>query len=86
MTWEPVTRIVARLARDSSLPTGLRLRLWLLLTYFALPIDVVPDVVPGIGYADDEVLVVWTLRSVSRRAGPAALERHWPGTAGGCRS
>jgi uncharacterized membrane protein YkvA (DUF1232 family) len=54
--------------------------LWLLLGYLALPIDLVPDFIPVIGYADDAVIVVLALRSVTRRAGPEALERHWPGT------
>lgn len=75
-----VLRLTARLARDASLPRGLRLRLWLLLAYLALPVDLVPDVIPVIGYADDAVLVVWTLRSVARLAGAEAVERHWPGT------
>jgi hypothetical protein len=26
------------------------------------------------------VIVAWTLRAVVRRAGPVALERHWPGS------
>lgn len=32
------------------------------------------------GYADDAVIVAWALRSVTRSAGPDALDRHWPGT------
>ena len=75
-----VLRLVARLARDSSLPRGLRIRLWLLLGYLALPIDLVPDFIPVIGYADDAILLVWTLRSVTRIAGTDAVTRHWPGT------
>jgi uncharacterized membrane protein YkvA (DUF1232 family) len=78
-----VVRLLARLARDGSLPRGVRVRLWLLLGYLALPIDLVPDVIPVIGYADDAVLVVWTLRAVLRRAGADALDRHWPGTPDG---
>lgn len=78
-----VLRLVGRLARDRSLPRGVRVRLWLLLGYLALPIDLVPDVIPVLGYADDAVLVVWTLRAVARRAGPDALERHWPGSPDG---
>lgn len=78
-----VLRLVGRLARDRSLPRGVRVRLWLLLGYLALPIDLVPDVIPVLGYADDAVLVVWTLRAVARRAGPEALERHWPGSPDG---
>lgn len=73
-------RLVGRLARDRTLPRGVRLRLWLLLAYLALPVDLVPDVVPVIGVADDAVLVVLVLRSVVRRAGPDAVRRHWPGS------
>jgi uncharacterized membrane protein YkvA (DUF1232 family) len=78
-----VAPLVTRLARDSSLPGGVRLRLALLLGYLALPIDLVPDVVPVVGYADDVVVVALVLRSVVRRAGPDAIERHWPGTPDG---
>ncbi|RBY76137.1 hypothetical protein DQ239_14125 [Blastococcus sp. TF02-09] len=74
-----VVRLVRRLAADGSLPRGVRVRLWLLLGYLLLPIDLVPDVIPVIGYADDVVVVAWTLRSVARRAGSDALARHWPG-------
>ena len=81
-----VLRLVTRLARDPSLPRAVRVRLWLLLGYLAMPIDVVPDVLPVIGYADDAVVVVWALRSVMRSAGPEALERHWPGTPQGLRT
>lgn len=81
-----VLRLVARLARDPLLPRGVRVRLWLLLGYLALPFDLVPDVLPVIGYSDDAVLVLWTLRSVARGAGEEALRRHWPGTAEGLRA
>lgn len=78
-----VVRLLRRLATDTSLPRGVRVRLWLLLAYLASPIDLVPDFVPVLGYADDAVLVALVLRSVTRRAGSAALARHWPGTAAG---
>jgi uncharacterized membrane protein YkvA (DUF1232 family) len=76
-------RLIGRLARDRELPRGVRFRLWLLAAYLALPIDLIPDVVPVIGYADDAVAVALVLRSVVRTAGPSALERHWPGTPDG---
>jgi uncharacterized membrane protein YkvA (DUF1232 family) len=76
-------RLIGRLARDASLPRGIRVRLWLLLAYLALPFDLVPDVVPVLGYADDALVVALVLRSVVRAAGPVAIERHWPGTAEG---
>jgi uncharacterized membrane protein YkvA (DUF1232 family) len=78
-----VVRLVRRLAADRSLPRAVRIRLWLLLAYLLSPIDLVPDVVPVVGYADDVVVVAWVLRSVVRRAGPEALARHWPGEPAG---
>lgn len=76
-------RLVSRLARDPSLPRGVRIRLWLLLGYLASPIDLVPDFVPIVGYADDALIVAIALRSVVRAAGAQPLERHWPGSPDG---
>lgn len=76
-------RLLRRLATDQSLPRGVRIRLWLLFVYLALPFDLVPDFIPVIGYADDVIVVMVVLRSVVRRAGPEAIERHWSGTADG---
>ncbi|WP_150237267.1 YkvA family protein [Nocardiopsis quinghaiensis] len=76
-------RLVSRLARDRELPRGVRVRLWLLLAYLALPVDLVPDFVPVLGHADDAIVAALVLRSVVRRAGEQALERHWPGTPDG---
>jgi uncharacterized membrane protein YkvA (DUF1232 family) len=75
-----VLRLVRRLGADPELPRTLRVRLWLLLAYLALPFDLIPDFLPVVGYADDAVIVAWTLRAVVRRAGPAVLARHWPGS------
>ena len=76
-------RLLHRLATDRTTPWGIRVRLGLLLAYLAMPIDVVPDFIPVIGYADDVVIIAATLRSVVRRAGPAAVASHWPGTPDG---
>ena len=78
-----ILRLLRRVAGDRSVGRGVRVRLWFLLAYLALPIDVVPDVIPVIGYADDLVIAAVVLRSVVRRAGPDVLRRHWPGTAEG---
>jgi uncharacterized membrane protein YkvA (DUF1232 family) len=73
-------RLLRRLATDPDLPRGVRVRIWLLLAYLASPIDLVPDFVPIIGYADDAVVVIVTLRSVARAAGVEGLRAHWPGS------
>lgn len=76
-------RLIPRLARDPALPRAVRIRLWLLLAYLAMPIDLIPDFIPVLGYADDAIVVAAVLRSVLRAAGPLALDRHWPGTQDG---
>jgi uncharacterized membrane protein YkvA (DUF1232 family) len=73
-------RLINRLATDPETPRGVRIRLALLLVYLALPIDLIPDFVPVLGYADDAIIVALTLRSATRSAGPDALAKHWPGT------
>ncbi|GAA3778337.1 YkvA family protein [Streptomyces chiangmaiensis] len=76
-------RLISRLARDRSLPRRTRWLLWLLVGYLALPIDLVPDFIPVLGYADDAIAVALVLRTVIRQAGTDALASHWPGTADG---
>ncbi len=76
-------RLLRRLAADKTQPIGVRVRLGLLLVYLATPIDLIPDFIPVLGYADDAIIVTVTLRSVARRTGVEELRRHWPGTEDG---
>lgn len=73
-------RLIRRLAVDTSLPRGVRIRLELVLIYLASPIDLIPDFIPVLGYFDDAIIVTAVLRSVVRRAGLPAVRAHWPGT------
>ena len=72
--------LIRRLAADPDLPRGVRIRLGALLAYLALPVDLIPDFIPVLGYADDAIIVTAVLRSVVRRAGIGAVRAHWPGT------
>jgi len=80
-----LVRLLRRLAADPTLPRGVRIRLGLLIVYLASPIDLIPDFIPVLGYADDALIVAIALRSVTRHAGPQAIDRHWPGTPDGLR-
>ncbi len=75
-----VVRLLRRLAADRTIARPVRIRLWLLLAYLISPIDLIPDFIPVLGYADVVIIVAIALRSVTRRAGPEAIEEHWPGT------
>jgi uncharacterized membrane protein YkvA (DUF1232 family) len=75
-----VIRLTRRLAADRSLPRRLRAKLWLLFGYLVMPVDLIPDFIPVIGYADDAIVVTLVLRSVVKSAGQEAVVRHWPGS------
>jgi uncharacterized membrane protein YkvA (DUF1232 family) len=76
-------RMLRRLAGDRSVPRAARVRIWLLLAYLAVPIDLVPDFIPVLGYADDAIIAGLVLRSIVHRAGADVIRRHWPGTTDG---
>jgi uncharacterized membrane protein YkvA (DUF1232 family) len=78
-----VLRLLRRLAGDRSLARDVRIRLWLVLGYLAIPIDLIPDFVPVLGYADDAIIVTAVLRSVVRSAGLEPIRGYWPGTEDG---
>jgi uncharacterized membrane protein YkvA (DUF1232 family) len=78
-----VVRLLHRLATDRTLPGAVRVRLWLLVAYLAFPLDIIPDFVPILGYADDALIITIVLRSVVRRAGLDTVREHWPGTPDG---
>lgn len=76
-------RLIRRLADDPTVPRSVRIKLAALLAYLLFPLDLVPDFLPVIGYADDVLILALVLRSVIRSAGPGPLRRHWPGTPAG---
>ncbi len=57
----------------------------MLLAYLAMPIDLIPDFIPVLGYADDIIVIAYVLRSIVRISGPEALEGHWRGSSEGLR-
>jgi uncharacterized membrane protein YkvA (DUF1232 family) len=71
--------LVSRLARDSRISRPRRALLFLVLAYLALPIDLVPDFLPGIGQLDDAVLLGLALRLVVHGGGTEMVRAAWPG-------
>ena len=71
-----VVRLLARLARDRSLPLGVRVRLWLLLAYLAMPFDLIPDFIPVLGLLDDALLIPAGLWLFRRLLPPGLIEEH----------
>ena len=76
-----VVRLVRSVRADPVTPGRSRLALGALLLYLRSPIDLLPDLLPGIGTVDDLILAGVVLRRVAGRIGTAALRSHWPGSA-----
>jgi len=75
-----VTHLVRSARADPTTPRRSRLALGALLVYLRSPIDLLPDLLPGIGTVDDVILAGVVLRRVARRIGTATLRSHWPGS------
>jgi uncharacterized membrane protein YkvA (DUF1232 family) len=71
--------LVSRLARDKRISGPRRATLFVVLAYLALPIDLVPDFLPGIGQLDDAVLLGLALRLVVHGGGSELVREAWPG-------
>ncbi len=63
-------RLGAALFRDGRIPIGWRMTALALVLYVAMPLDIVPDFIPVIGYLDDILIVAigagLLLRSIPR--------------------
>jgi uncharacterized membrane protein YkvA (DUF1232 family) len=71
--------LVSRLARDKRISRPRRVLLFGVLGYLAVPVDLVPDFLPGIGQLDDAVLLGLALRVVVRGGGSELVRDAWPG-------
>jgi uncharacterized membrane protein YkvA (DUF1232 family) len=70
-----------RLLGDERVPRSRKLLVVALIAYLALPIDLVPDVIPVAGQLDDAIIVVIVLRLLVRSGGPELIREHWRGPA-----
>jgi uncharacterized membrane protein YkvA (DUF1232 family) len=84
--WRKLGPVVARIpfaedllaayycAFDSETPGHVKAALIAALTYFVLPTDAIPDMLPIIGYGDDAAVLAAALKLVSDHIGPAHRE------------
>ena len=65
--------------RDPAVPKRAKIAPALVLVYLAIPIDVIPDFIPGLGHLDDALIVAWALRRLVASAGRERVAAHWKG-------
>ena len=68
--------LAGRLVRDGRIPIVARVALPLLVLYLALPIDIIPDFIPVIGFLDDFLVVLIGAGVVLRSIPRDVLEEH----------
>src|SRR5918992_4127231 len=71
--------LLRRLVADERVPRRRKFVLVMLVAYLALPIDLVPDMIPVAGQLDDAIVLALGLRFVLRSAGASVVQEHWPG-------
>ena len=73
-------RLAVALYRDPIVPSSVRWRLRIALIYNLQPVNLIPDVIPVVGFADNVAVMAWALRSTLRLAGVDVVGCHWSGS------
>lgn len=74
-----LAKLVARLLKDPRVPRRAKITLGIAAAYVASPIDLIPEVVPVVGWADDVLILMFALDSLIDRAGDDVVEELWDG-------
>jgi uncharacterized membrane protein YkvA (DUF1232 family) len=74
-----IIKLIGRLIRDPRVPRRAKISLGLALAYVISPIDIIPEVIPVVGWADDVIIVMFAIDSLIDRAGSEVVEEHWDG-------
>ena len=75
-----VVRLMGRLLGDATLPRTAKIALAAAAVYLLSPIDLIPDVVPFVGYADDLLLAALLVDGIFNHVDRRLLVKYWPGT------
>ena len=57
-------------SRDPAVPRSLKLKVLGALGYFILPLDIIPDVILGLGFTDDLAALAWALFTLRKYITP----------------
>lgn len=74
-----IVKLVGRLLKDPRVPRRAKITLGLAVAYVMSPIDLIPEVIPVVGWADDVILMMFAIDSLIDRAGSELVEEHWDG-------
>ena len=75
----PCLALLRDIMRDPAVPRRAKIAPALVLVYLAMPIDLIPDFIPGLGHLDDALIVAWAIRHLVAAAGRERVAAHWKG-------
>ena len=74
-----LVKLVGRLLLDPRVSRRAKITLGLAAAYVVSPLDLIPDMIPIVGWADEVILIMFAIDSLIDRAGPEVVEEHWDG-------
>jgi uncharacterized membrane protein YkvA (DUF1232 family) len=74
-----LVKLVYRLLRDPRVPRRAKLTLGMAAAYVASPIDLIPEIIPVIGWADDVLIIMFAIDGLIARAGDEVVTELWDG-------
>jgi uncharacterized membrane protein YkvA (DUF1232 family) len=73
-------RLIAKLVADPMLPRAAKIALAAAMVYLASPLDLIPDVIPFLGYLDDLLLASVLVDGLLNYVDRGLVLKYWPGT------
>jgi uncharacterized membrane protein YkvA (DUF1232 family) len=74
-----LVKLLARLVRDPRVPRRSKMVVGAALAYVVSPLDLLPEFIPVVGFADDALLVAFALNHLVNVAGEEVVLEHWDG-------
>lgn len=74
-----ILKLVGRLLLDPRVPRRAKITLGMAAAYVMSPIDLIPEIVPVVGWADDVLMILFAIDSLIERAGTDLVDEHWDG-------
>jgi uncharacterized membrane protein YkvA (DUF1232 family) len=72
-------KLLVRLMRDPRVQPRSKAVLLVTVGYLVSPIDIIPDMVPGVGQLDDLIIVAFALDHLLNRIPEELVKEHWDG-------
>lgn len=72
-------KLLGRLVRDPRVPRRSKVVIGAALAYLVSPVDLIPEFIPVVGFADDVLLVSYALNHLITVAGEDVVLEHWDG-------